>query len=51
MILSLTPNDPHPAGTTLTMQFPKSFWTNDISSTPLPISTTMACANYSVVLF
>lgn len=45
MIATMTPSDPHPVGSTLVIQFPRSYWINDISSQTLPITSTMTCSN------
>lgn len=49
MRVSLTPTDSHPAGATAVIQFPKSYWTNDISAQSLPITSSMSCSSLTSV--
>ena len=46
MNISIVPNNPLPAGASLQILFPKSYWTNDISSQTLPINGSMSCTKY-----
>ncbi len=49
MVVSVTPTNALPVGSTVKIQFPGTSWTNDISHKVLPISSSMTCANYSGV--
>jgi hypothetical protein len=49
MRVSVTPSDPHPAGSTVIVQFPRSVWSNDISGQSLPITSAMSCSNTTSV--
>ena len=51
MQITLTATTNLPIDTTIEIEFPLNYWTRDISTTSLPISSSMLCGSTSSVIF